>query len=149
MSLRDALIVATENAIVLIDAFALAIVILATLEAFVSGVRFMFSAGSGDQRQAIWLRYARWLVAALTFQLAADIIQTSVTTNWDALGRIAVVALIRTFLNYFLERDVDRVREPSHEKKAASAGAQVLRKSELPPIDRIVTQRSVAADRRR
>ena len=149
MSLRDALIFATENAIVMIDAFALAIVILATLEAFVSGVRFMFSAASGDQRQAIWVRYARWLVAALTFQLAADIIQTSVTTSWDALGRIAAVAFIRTFLNYFLERDVDRVREQPHEKKPISGGPQVLRKSDLPPVDRIVTQRSVTADRRR
>lgn len=44
-------------------------------------------------------------------QLAADIIETSITTNCDAVGRIAAVAVIRTFLNYFLERDLTDVRE--------------------------------------
>jgi len=38
--------------------------------------------------------------------LAADIIQTSITTDWQTIGRVAAVAVIRTFLEYFLERDV-------------------------------------------
>src|SRR5262249_34454636 len=107
------------------DAFALAIVIFGTLEAFVSGVRFMVSPGSADQRNTIWLRYARWLVAALTFQLAADIIETSVTTSWEALARLAAIAVVRTFLNYFLERDVDQVREERQESRSLSAAREV------------------------
>ena len=133
MSLREALEFATETTTVLIDVLALAIVIFATLEAFVSALRFMFSPGSADQRQTIWLRYARWLVAALTFQLAADIIETSVTTSWEALARLAAIAFVRTFLNYFLERDVDQVREERHESRSLSAARQVPRKSELAP----------------
>ena len=115
MSLKDALQFVTETSIVIIDALAFVIVIFATLEAFVTALRFMFSSGSADQRQVIWLRYARWLVAALTFQLAADIIETSITTSWDAIGRIAAVAIVRTFLNYFLEQDVDQVHEERHQ----------------------------------
>jgi uncharacterized membrane protein len=63
----------------------------------------------GDQvaRQA-WLRYARWLVAGLTLQLAADIIETSISTSWQTIGRVGAIAVIRTFLNYFLERDVQQ-----------------------------------------
>ena len=49
-------------------------------------------------------------MAALTFQLAADIIETSITTRWEALGRLAAIAVIRTFLNYFLERDIADTR---------------------------------------
>ncbi|MET0658844.1 MAG: DUF1622 domain-containing protein [Steroidobacteraceae bacterium] len=101
----------TEHAIVLIDLFALVIVIVGTMEAFAGAVRLMFQGPSGQERREIWLRYGRWLVAALTFQLAADIIETSITSSWDALGRIAVVAVIRTFLNFFLERDLTEVRE--------------------------------------
>jgi uncharacterized membrane protein len=71
----------------------------------------MLAAPAGHERRDIWLRYARWLVAGLTFQLAADIIETSITTDWDAVGRLAAVAVIRTFLNYFLERDLNEVRE--------------------------------------
>jgi len=63
------------------------------------------------------LRYARWLVAGLTFQLAADIIETSITTDWDAVGRLAAVAVIRTFLNYFLENDVGEMREREREAR--------------------------------
>lgn len=108
--MKQWLIFATENAIVIIDTLALIIVFVGTIEAFFSGLRALLSSPSGHERRDVWLRYARWLVAALTFQLAADIIETSITTSWDAVGRIAAVAVIRTFLNFFLDRDLDDVR---------------------------------------
>jgi uncharacterized membrane protein len=110
-AMKQWLIIVTEHAIVVIDALALVIILVGTLEAFVCGLRTMLAAPTGHERRDIWLRYARWLVAGLTFQLAADIIETSITTDWDAVGRIAAVAVIRTFLNYFLERDLNDVRE--------------------------------------
>ena len=73
------------------------------------------SSADGHTRRDVWLRYAHWLVAGLTFQLAADIIETSITTQWDAVGRIAVIAVIRTFLNYFLDRDLEEVRSRQRE----------------------------------
>lgn len=115
--MKEWLVIATENAIVVIDAMALVLVAIATIEVFFSGLRIMLGSPSGHERRDVWLRYARWLVAALTFQLAADIIETSITTSWDALGRIAVVAVIRTFLNYFLERDLNEVRKRQREKE--------------------------------
>ena len=54
---------------------------------------------------------ARWLVAGLTFQLAADIVQTTVAPSWDEIGRLAAIAAIRTFLTFFLDRDIDTMRE--------------------------------------
>jgi uncharacterized membrane protein len=62
----------------------------------------------GLDGREVWLRFARLLVGGLTFQLAADIIETAISTTWESLGRIAVIAVIRTFLNYFLEKDVSR-----------------------------------------
>jgi len=111
--LREWLIVATEYAIVVIDAMALALILIGTIAAFASAVRAMLSSITGHARREIWLKYSRWLVAALTFQLAADIIESSITTSWDAVGRLAAIAAIRTFLNYFLERDVaEHERDP-------------------------------------
>ncbi|HEY4202069.1 MAG TPA: DUF1622 domain-containing protein [Devosiaceae bacterium] len=109
--MREWFVIATENAILIIDMMALVVVVLATIEAFWRGLAVLFrpSASNHDRRE-VWLRYARWLVAGLTFQLAADIIETSITSDREALFRIAVVALVRTFLNYFLERDVAEVR---------------------------------------
>ena len=54
----------------------------------------------------ILVRYGRWLVAGLTFQLAADIIATSVAPSWQEVGQLGAIAVIRTFLNFFLERDL-------------------------------------------
>src|SRR5688572_3787717 len=105
--MKEWLVIITENAIVLIDILALIIVLVGTIEAFFGGMRAMLSSPTGHERRDIWLRYARWLVAGLTFQLAADIIETSITTEWEAVGRIAVIAVIRTFLNYFLDRDLE------------------------------------------
>ena len=73
-------------------------------------------------KRAVWLRYGRWLVAGWTFQLAADLVHTSIAPTWDEVGRLTAIAVIRTFLSYFLERDMDemRVREQASERKPTS-----------------------------
>jgi uncharacterized membrane protein len=109
--MREWLIFATEYAVIIIDALALIIIFVGTVECFLRGVGLMFSSPSGHERRDVWLRYARWLVAGLTFQLAADIIETSISTSWESVGRVAAIAVIRTFLNFFLERDLAEVRE--------------------------------------
>lgn len=109
--MKEWLTIVTEQAVVIIDALALIVILGGTIEAAIATLRFLFSPNSGMERRNIWLRYARWLVAGLTFQLAADIIETSISTGWDAIGRIAAIAVIRTFLNYFLERDLAEVRQ--------------------------------------
>ena len=113
--MKEWLIFATEQAIIVIDALALVVIVIATIEAFVSALRAMFLSPAGHERRDIWLRFARWLIAALTFQLAADVIETSITTSWQAVARLGAIALIRTFLNYFLERDLSEVRARQHE----------------------------------
>ena len=90
--MREWLVFISEHAILAIDAMALVVILFGTVEAFVRASCLAFAQESGPQRRDIWLRFARWLVAGLTFQLAADIIETSITTNWDALGRVAVIA---------------------------------------------------------
>ena len=57
----------------------------------------------------LWL--ARYLALALEFQLAADIVETSITPDWQDLGQLAVIATIRTTLNYFLAREMREERE--------------------------------------
>lgn len=113
--MKEWLIFVTEIAIIAIDWMALVIVMLGTVQAFIGALGLAMSGGDSVHRNAIWLRFARWLVAALTFQLAADIIETSITEDWQSIGRIAAIAVVRTFLNYFLDRDVAEVRERREE----------------------------------
>jgi uncharacterized membrane protein len=122
--IHEWLIVASEYAITAIDIIALVVIVFGTLQAALGVARAMFATLSGSVRREIWLQYARWLVAGLTFQLAADIIETAITTDWEAIGRVAAVAVIRTFLNYFLERDMAEARERSGERRATDAHAE-------------------------
>ena len=59
------------------------------------------------RRRAAWLILARWLVLSLEIMLAADIVRSAISPSWDDIGQLAAIAVIRTFLNYFLERDLE------------------------------------------
>ena len=101
-----------KNAVVVIEAMALVVIAVGTIVAFVTGVPAMLKQSATDLvvRQ-IWRRYARWLVAGLTFQLAADIIRTSVAPTWQDIGQVAAIAIIRTFLDYYLMHDLGEMGE--------------------------------------
>ena len=107
--MQEWLNVASEYSVTLIDTMALVVILYGSLEAFFSAIRARLTSETGNQRREVWLRFARWLVAGLTFQLAADIIETSMTPTWDDIGRVAAIAVVRTFLNCFLERDLTEV----------------------------------------
>ena len=50
--------------------------------------------------------FAGWLVLALEFLLAADILRTAISPTWNDIGQLAAIAVIRTFLNYSLSHDL-------------------------------------------
>ena len=112
--MKEWLIEATELSIVVIDVIAFLVIVVGTVDVVVRALRTEVGAASRDEKRAVWLGYARFLVIGLTFQLAADIIETSISTSWEAIARLGAVALIRTFLEFFLERDVSEVRERQH-----------------------------------
>ena len=107
--MKELLAVIAENTIMIIHAMALVIISIGTIQAFLLSLRTIFNPSPiGNHFHYIYLQYARCLVGGLTFQLAADIIESSLATKWewDEIGRLAAVAVIRTFLNFFLERDL-------------------------------------------
>jgi uncharacterized membrane protein len=75
---------------------------------------------SGQSFRSTRLLFSHYLVLALEYQLAADILATAVAPSWDQLGKLAVIAVIRTFLNYFLGREMAEVER---EAGAASTSA--------------------------
>lgn len=57
-------------------------------------------------RREVWVTFAVWIILALEFALAADIVRTAIAPTWDDIGRLGAIAVIRTALNYFLEKDL-------------------------------------------
>src|SRR5580704_19142784 len=97
----------SKDLVVVVEAMALFVVGIGTIEAFLAIIQSVLPSSAGSRRlQDICLRYGHWLVAGLTFQLAADIIRTSSAPTWRELGQVGAIAVLRTFLNYFLERDL-------------------------------------------
>jgi uncharacterized membrane protein len=102
-----------------IQAIAIVIAAFGSARAVVGVFRSALGARPDLAPNAVWLDYARWLVAALTFQLAADIVATSFSPTWDELGRLAVVAAVRTFLSYFLDREMAAAAERRTDGRAS------------------------------
>lgn len=55
--------------------------------------------------------FGSWLALALEFQLGSDILATTVSPSFKALGELAAIAAIRTFLNYFLNKELEAAAE--------------------------------------
>jgi uncharacterized membrane protein len=90
------------------------LVTLIAIGGVVTVYRVFLSIGKSDpvkDRRKAWVGFAGWLLLALEFALAADLVATAVSPSWDDIGQLAVIALIRTFLGYFLERDIESLRE--------------------------------------
>ncbi len=61
--------------------------------------------------RGVWQRFAAWILISLEFALGADIIRTAIAPTWDDIGKLAAIAAIRTFLGFFLDRDMKSVKE--------------------------------------
>jgi uncharacterized membrane protein len=57
------------------------------------------------------LRLGRYLALALEFELGADILRTAIAPSWSQIGQLAAIAAIRTALNYFLQKEIERAAE--------------------------------------
>ena len=59
--------------------------------------------------------YAENARRGLGFELAADIVRSVISATGFEIGQLAATAVIRTFLNYFVEKDVEKYAEPRQE----------------------------------
>ena len=70
-----------------------------------------------ESYNGIRLTLARYLVLALEFQVAADILSTAIAPSWDQIGKLGAIAAIRTLLNYFLMREMREERTKEVKEK--------------------------------
>jgi uncharacterized membrane protein len=98
-----------------IEAGAVLVVTFGAVQAISAVVATAVTRGASEmQGREIWLRFATWILLGLEFALAADLVRTAVAPTWEDISKLAVIATIRTMLNYFLAKDIaefDQVRE--------------------------------------
>jgi len=67
-----------------------------------------------DGYTEVRLLLAKYLILALEFQLAADILSTAIAPSWEQIGKLSAIAVIRTALNYFLSREMQQENHRSN-----------------------------------
>jgi len=91
------------------------VAILIVAIALLSAVKQLFShrtkGKSHHLQERIRLQFGQTLALSLEFQLAADIVATAVSPTWEDVAKLGAIAGIRTFLNFFLQREVQELQE--------------------------------------
>jgi len=100
-----------------LELLAIAVIAFGAIESVIGLVRVRMRT---ESRAQVRLAFARWLVAGMTFQLAADVVSTSFDPSWDQIGHLAAIAAIRTFLSFFLDREMD-AREAALQRERVKA----------------------------
>lgn len=67
--------------------------------------------GEGEYKEDIRLQLGKSLALALEFALAADILKTAVAPTLEIIAQLAAIIVLRTALNYFLERELRQVEQ--------------------------------------
>jgi uncharacterized membrane protein len=116
------------------EAAALVVVTGGSIEAFLKLLSIAVTPGATHgQRKEIWRRFGMWLLLGLEFELAADIIASVVSPTWQDIGELGAIAAIRTFLNYFLERDLEKAEKTDERPTIPLAADQRPREAKTPP----------------
>lgn len=93
--------------IVAVEAIAVLLIFYAALEALWATLKLVFGRReSAMTLQTVRMRLGRWLSLALEFALAADVVATAIAPTWEDIGKLAAIIVLRTFLNYFLQREM-------------------------------------------
>jgi uncharacterized membrane protein len=101
-----------------VEVAAALIIAYGALEALFGSVRSIVERRSKtDMRKIVWVRFGVWLLLGLEFELAADIVRTAISPTWSDIGQLASIGFIRTFLNYFLEKDLEKYEPRQAETK--------------------------------
>ena len=86
-------------------------IVVGALQALGSIVRTLIEWKTAVLPLVVFRGFAGWLVLALEFLLAADILRTAISPTWTDIGQLAAIAAIRTFLNYSLSHDLQKAPE--------------------------------------
>ena len=111
-----------RSAALLVEMAAVFVVSYGALESFAKVVWIIATPRtSHGARKELWRGFGMWLLLGLEFELAADIIGSVISPSWQDIGQLGAIAVIRTFLNYFLGKDLEEAEKTGQAAEAAVA----------------------------
>lgn len=67
---------------------------------------FTLLKSSKISKEEIRVQFGSSVAVSLELLLGADVLATAVAPSWDDIGKLAAIAVLRTALNYFLEKEL-------------------------------------------
>lgn len=98
------------HAVEILAAVIIGLAVLKTIYRYTSNVFGKKHFISGEE---IRVRFGSSIAVSLELLLGADVLATAVAPGWDAIGKLAAIAVIRTALNYFLAKELKHMHKTS------------------------------------
>jgi uncharacterized membrane protein len=67
-------------------------------------------------KEEIRIHFGGSVSVALELLLGADVLATAIAPSWNDIGKLAAIAILRTALNYFLERELRNMQNLNKQK---------------------------------
>lgn len=64
-------------------------------------------------KEEIRIRFGSSVAVSLELLLGADVLSTAIAPSWDDIGKLAAIAILRTALNYFLDKELHQIHHVS------------------------------------
>lgn len=84
---------------------------IAILKVLYRYISFLIIPARSTSKEVIRVEFGSSVAVALELMLGADVLATAVAPSWSDIGQLAVIAIIRTALNYFLGRELKEIRQ--------------------------------------
>jgi len=93
-----------------IEAISILIIAVAVIKAMYALLVRLAKDTSRMSNEGIRVQLGSSIAIALELLLGADILQTAVAPTWNDLGQLSAIAVLRTGLNYFLEKELKEIK---------------------------------------
>jgi uncharacterized membrane protein len=95
-----------SHAVEILAAIIIGIAVIKTLANYFSLLK---SSVSKITKEEIRVQFGSSVAVSLELLLGADVLATAVAPSWDDIGKLAAIAILRTALNYFLEKELKQM----------------------------------------
>lgn len=99
-----------SHSVEILAAIIIGIAVIKTMSLFAKNI---FSADRNFSQEEIRVKFGSNVAISLELLLGADVLSTAVAPSWDDIGKLAAIAILRTALNYFLEKELKHMRSNS------------------------------------
>jgi uncharacterized membrane protein len=92
-----------------VEILAAVIIGIAVIKTLLNYFSLLKSKSSKIAKEEIRLQFGSSVAVSLELLLGADVLATAVAPSWNDIGKLAAIAVLRTALNYFLEKELKQM----------------------------------------